>query len=209
MLMPPAFEETDAVVVLDVVRGVGFGHLVIVDADGSIESTPVPFLVDDSLSTVLAHVGRRNPIAVDGASALLIVAGADGYVSPSWYPTKAETGKVVPTWDYEVVHVRGRLGVHADPSWLRDQVTALTDHHEAARDDPWAVTDAPADFIESQLRGIVGLSLHVDSIAAKRKLSQNRPAPDQAGVLAGLERSTAPRDAAVARAMARTRPRSN
>ena len=117
---------------------------------------------------------------------MAIFAGPDAYISPSWYATKRETGKVVPTWNYVAVHAYGELVVHDDPVWSADLVRRLTDHHEAARDEPWSVDDAPADFVRAQLRAIVGIELPITRLEGKRKLSQNRPAADVAGVIAGL-----------------------
>ena len=115
-----------------------------------------------------------------------VVTGPDAYVSPSWYATKAEHGKVVPTWNYSVVHLRGRIRVHDDPEWVRALVTRLTDRHERERDEPWQVTDAPEDYVVKNLRPIVGVELLVERVEAKAKLSQNRSAEDRAGVAAGL-----------------------
>ncbi|OMQ14134.1 transcriptional regulator, partial [Modestobacter sp. VKM Ac-2676] len=117
---------------------------------------------------------------------LVIVRGPDAYVSPSWYATKAEHGRVVPTWDYVVVHVHGALVVHEDPAWLAAHVAALTDVHEGDRAEPWAVDDAPARFVAGQLRAIVGVEVRIARIEANWKLSQNRSAADVDGVVAGL-----------------------
>ena len=129
----------------------------------------------------------------------------DGYVSPSSYPSKAEHGKVVPTWNYEVVHVHGAVQIHDDPEWLREVVVDLTDRHEAARsvEPPWAVTDAPGDFIDRQLRAIVGIEVQIESIEGKRKLSQNRSEADRLGAAAALASSPRLGDQAVAEAMGR------
>jgi transcriptional regulator len=163
------------------------GHLVTTTA-GSLDATFLPILVDVEGQRVIAHLARANPQwrTADGAAGLLITAGADAYVSPSYYATKRETGKVVPTWNYTIVHAHGTLHVHDDPEWLRDLVTQLTDLHERDREDPWAVTDAPSDFIDRQLNAIVGIELAVDRLEAKQKLSQNRPPDDVAGVISGL-----------------------
>lgn len=144
-------------------------------------------------------MAKANPHwrTIDGAGALLIAAGPDAYVSPSYYATKQETGKVVPTWNYTVVHAHGTLRVHDDPEWLDGQVNLLTDLNERSREEPWAVDDAPADFIASNLRAIVGVELDVDRVEARRKLSGNRSAEDFAGVVAGLESGT-PSERAVA-----------
>jgi transcriptional regulator len=119
--------------------------------------------------------------------ALVIVEGADAYISPSWYASKAEHGRVVPTWNYSTAHVYGRLIVHDDPAWLARQVRRLTELHEAQFEHPWAVDDAPERFIAGQLRAIVGIELVITRIEAKQKLSQNRPHGDIDGVVAGLD----------------------
>ena len=118
--------------------------------------------------------------------ALVIVRGPDAYISPGWYASKAEHGRVVPTWNYVTAHVYGRLVVHDDPVWTENLVRRLTAKHEARRDHPWSVDDAPRHFIEGQLRAIVGIELEITRIEAKAKLSQNRPDADVEGVIAGL-----------------------
>ena len=184
------------------------GHLV-TSADGSLDATFLPFLVDSQDGRIVAHIARANPLwrSADGAPALLIVTGADAYVSPSYYATKQDTGKVVPTWNYTVVHAHGTVHVHHDTGWLRDQVDRLTDRHEQHRDQPWAATDAPADYIDRNLKAIVGIELVVDRLEAKRKLSQNRSADDFDGVVAGLTQGN-PQERVVAHDMdAWARPR--
>lgn len=168
------------------------GHLVTTVGD-SLDATFLPFLVDADGRRVLAHLARANPQwrTVDGARALLIVTGADAYISPNYYATKRETGKVVPTWNYSVIHAHGTLRVHHDAEWLRDQVDRLTVHHEHGRDEPWEITDAPAEYIDRNLKAIVGIELIVERLEAKRKLSQNRSADDIAGVVAGLAHGNA------------------
>lgn len=197
---PQAFREHRDDVVLDLVRTAGFGHLVVTH-DGALTSTPVPFVADDELTTVTAHLARPNRVwRAAPCDALLIVPVTDAYVSPGWYPSKAEHGRVVPTWNYEVVHLHGRLVAHDDAEWVRRQITALTDTNEAAFPSPWAVTDAPDDHITKLVRAVVGVELTVDRVDAKRKLSQNRGDDDRAGVRRGLgERGD--RSRAVASAM--------
>lgn len=199
MYVPPSFAVPSSAEALDALRRVSFGHLVTVDAGGAgvPTSTPLPFVVDDDLSELRAHVARANPHwrHIDGVAALMIVTGPDAYVSPRWYPSKADHGKVVPTWNYEVVHVHGTVEVIDDAAWLRSMVSDLTDHHEAGVDDPaddrtWEVADAPPSFIDAQLRAIVGVRLEITSVVAKQKLSQNRTPADRAGVEAGLARSS-------------------
>lgn len=186
MFMPPLFAEEDSEQILQLVRSSGFGHLVYAGADGP-ESTPFPFVIDDGMQSIRAHLARANPLWKQAPDRVLaIVPVTDAYISPGWYPSKAEHGKVVPTWNYEVVHLHGRLEVHDDITWIARQVEALTDHNEAPQSSPWAVSDAPTDFIDKQLRAIVGLEIHVDRIEAKQKLSQNREAADHDGAMNGL-----------------------
>ncbi|WP_307861525.1 FMN-binding negative transcriptional regulator [Nocardioides xinjiangensis] len=186
-LYVPRFNVMDADDVRPFVRAVGTAQLVTVGADGVPDATFLPVLWEDEL--LVGHLARANPHwrrIVDGAPALAVVSGPDAYVSPSWYATKAEHGRVVPTWNYSVVHLRGRVAVHDDPEWVRGMVTRLTDRHEQPRAEPWAVTDAPADYVEKNLRPIVGVELVVESVEAKAKLSQNRSEEDRAGVARGL-----------------------
>jgi len=118
--------------------------------------------------------------------AIVLVDGPDGYVSPSWYPSKAESGEVVPTWNYVSVHLHGRLSAVNDAVWLREMVESLTVRYEAGRERPWSVGDAPAEYLDRMLRGIVGLEFRVDRVEGKAKLSQNRSEADRAGVIIGL-----------------------
>jgi len=197
---PQAFREDRDDVVLGLVRAAGFGHLVVTH-DGALASTPVPFVVGDGLSAVRAHLAHPNDVwRAAPCGALLIVPVSDAYVSPGWYPSKAEHGRVVPTWNYEVVHLHGRLVAHDDTHWVDRQITDLTDANEAPLPDPWAVTDAPDDHIAKTVRGIVGIELVVARVEAKRKLSQNRSDADRAGVRHGLRERDA-RSQAVASAM--------
>ena len=196
--MPRAFAEDRDEVVVELARRCGFGHLVVSGDDGP-DSTPLPFVVRPEGTSVHAHVARANPVWRAGpCRALLIVPVVDAYVSPSWYPSKADGGEVVPTWNYEVVHARGRLEVRDDPVWVERQVRELTDRHEGGREPPWAVDDAPADYVRRMLRGIVGVELVVDEWVGKRKLGQNRSDADRAGVVAGLEGEAEPRPSVAA-----------
>jgi len=186
MFVPRHFVEDRVEVLVELVRASGFGHLVLNASDG-LASTPVPFVVDDAATSVRAHLARPNPIWRDApCDALLIVPVTDAYISPGWYPSKSEHGKVVPTWNYEVVHLHGRLVAHDDGDWVHHQIRDLTERNEAAMPAPWAVDDAPADYLDKMIKGIVGIDLEVDRIVGKRKLSQNRAAPDRTGVLEHL-----------------------
>jgi transcriptional regulator len=169
------------------VAAVGTAQLVTVGDDGLPDATFLPVLWEGD--RLVGHLARANGHwrrIVDGSPALAVVTGADTYVSPSWYASKAEHGRVVPTWNYSVVHLRGRVVVHDDPQWVRALVTRLTDRHEQQRAEPWAVADAPEDYVEKNLRPIVGVEVVVESVEAKAKLSQNRSDEDRAGVAAGL-----------------------
>jgi transcriptional regulator len=172
--------------------------LVTQTADGLL-ATLLPFLYDapgsrpdvGELGSLVGHVARNNGqwrVPAIGES-LVIVRGPDAYISPGWYETKREHGRVVPTWNYVTAHVYGRLVIHDDVTWLEALVGRLTVRHESARDEPWSVDDAPAAFIEGQLRAIVGVELLIDRVEAKAKLSQNRSTADVEGAIAGLEAS--------------------
>jgi len=158
-----------------------------------LEANSIPFLIDSNaskLGTLQAHMARANGQwrALSEADEVLVVfQGVDHYITPSWYETKRETGKVVPTWNYVMVQARGRPRVIEDVVWLRTQIEALTRSQEGARPAPWAVGDAPEAFIDAQVKAIVGVEIEIVDIAGKWKASQNRPAADRAGVTAGLE----------------------
>lgn len=190
MYLPRHFEETRVEVLHDLIRACPLGALVTVTASG-LDANHVPFEIDPApapFGTLRAHVARANPVWRDVAAGdvLVIFRGPDGYVSPAWYPSKAETGKVVPTWNYAVVHAHGAMRAIDDRAWLRAFVEKLTDRHEAARDEPWRVTDAPADYVDTMIGAIVGLEMPITRLTGKWKVSQNRPAQDRAGVVAGL-----------------------
>ena len=154
---------------------------------------------------LLGHIAIANDqwkTAQPGAQALAIVHGPQAYISPSWYESKARHGRVVPTWNYEVVHLTGTIAFHQETEWLRALVTRLTQRHERGRHHPWAVSDAPPEYIDGQLRAIVGVELAITSIEAKQKLSQNRSELDREGVVAGLRGEWGPGPAAIAEIMA-------
>ena len=182
----------------------GPAHLVTHGPDG-LDSSVVPMLLDPGVGpngALRGHLARANPQwrAPSGTAALAIFTGPDAYVSPSMYPTKRDDPRVVPTWNYEVVHVHGRLVVHDDPVWVEGLVRRLTDRHELGRDEPWSVDDAPADYIERMVRAIVGVEIAIERIEGKRKLSQNRPEVDRAAVESALAAGT-PAEQAIAEAM--------
>jgi transcriptional regulator len=176
--------------------------LVTVGPDG-LRASILPMLFDPDdgpHGTLRGHLARANSQWRDlqpDSEVLAIFDGADAYVSPAWYEEKRRTGKVVPTWNYTTVLVHGSVHLHHEPDWLLDNVRSLVDRHEAAREDPWSIDDAPDGYVETQARAIVGVELRITRLEAKRKLSQNRHADDVDGVTAGLGDGT-PRDRAVA-----------
>ncbi|QFU15868.1 FMN-binding negative transcriptional regulator [Microvirga thermotolerans] len=191
MYRPPHFREDRLDVQHRFIRAHPLGMLVTAGRSGLL-ANPVPFLLDAAASPygmLKAHLARANPQWQDvesGAEVLAIFQGAEAYVTPSWYEAKRETGKVVPTWNYAVVQAYGRLTVFDDPGWIRDQVAALTAQQEAPFPAPWAVGDAPEDFISAQIRGIVGIAIEITRIEGKWKVSQNRSEADRQGVAEGL-----------------------
>ena len=191
----PAHFAPDAAQVDELLRNHGAADLVTLTEQGLV-ATMLPFIYvppegprpAGELGALHGHLARNNdqwkldPVG----EALAIVRGPDAYISPGWYASKAEHGRVVPTWNYITAHVYGRFVVHDDPAWTEDLVRRLTAKHEAHRDHPWSVDDAPRPFVEGQLRAIVGVELQITRIEAKAKLSQNRPPADVEGVIAGL-----------------------
>jgi transcriptional regulator len=194
MYQPPLHREDRLDVQHGLIETHPFGLLISTGPDGLLASG-IPFIVkreQGQLGLLKAHVARANTQwqGLDGQAVLVVFQGPLSYVSPSFYETKKETGKVVPTWNYAMVQARGIARVHADPSWLTTQINELTDHQEAGRAHPWAVNDAPEFYIQSQLRGIVGIEIPIDAIEGKWKVSQNRPEADRRGVAAGLAENT-------------------
>ncbi len=206
MYVPAHFAADDAAV-HELLTHHGAADLVTATPVGLL-ATLLPFVYDPAVGergALLGHLARNNeqwrqPVL---GQALVIVRGPDAYVSPGWYASKAEHGRVVPTWNYVTAHVHGQLVVHDDPAWVEALVRRLTGRHEAQSARPWSVDDAPAAFIAGQLRAIVGVELVISRVEAKAKLSQNRPAADVDGVIAGLQERG---DHASARAVRSARP---
>jgi transcriptional regulator len=202
MYVPPAFKDEEIGSILATVRAARLANLVTATAEGPV-ATPLPLFLDESegeRGVIYGHVAKANPqwrLPTIG-EALAIFMGPEAYVTPSWYATKQETGKVVPTWNYVAVHAYGPVEFFQEPERLLAVVTRLTNMHEKSRPEPWAVGDAPADFIAAQLRGIVGVRIPVTRFEGKRKLSQNRSEADRIGVAAGLAASESPQDREVA-----------
>ncbi|MEO7053331.1 MAG: FMN-binding negative transcriptional regulator [Rhodanobacter sp.] len=206
MYTPKYSEETRAEVLDALVRTYPFATVVANSANGLI-ANHLPFeLVNGVLH---GHVARGNELVqMDSVEVLLVFRGPDGYISPNWYPTKHETGREVPTWNYAVLHVHGRLRVIDDAAWLKILLERLTDHHEADQPQPWKMSDAPEDHIETSLRAIVGLEVTIDRVEGKFKLSQNHPARNRTGVIAGLRQRNGEGDVELASLMAEQEPKS-
>ncbi|MCY0092993.1 FMN-binding negative transcriptional regulator [Hoeflea ulvae] len=190
MYLPPNFAETDETVLRALITAHPLGLLILTSPSGVL-ANPVPFLVSvtDGVTTLRAHLSKANEQwrhIGEGAEVLVVFQGFDSYVTPSWYVSKAEHGKVVPTWNYAMVQARGRASVHETADWLGRQVRDLTSRHEARRQTPWQVEDAPEKFVAAQLRGIVGIEIAPAQLTGKWKVSQNRSEADRRGVHAGL-----------------------
>jgi transcriptional regulator len=195
MYVPAHFKPVDEQV-LSLLRDPGAADLITSTADG-LMATMLPLVHDEGGSrpglgrwgALLGHVARNNPqwrVAPTG-EALIIVRGPNAYISPGWYQTKVDHGRVVPTWNYITVHVHGRLVIHDDPAWVEENVRRLSGHHERTRTAPWSVDDAPDAYIAGQLKAIVGVEVVIDRVEGKWKLSQNRSDADIAGTIDGLE----------------------
>lgn len=199
MYQPPHFNETRLDVLHELIRAHPLGLLISNGADGPV-ADPLPFLLDTESGThgkLRAHLAKANPhwrLIADSPSAkvLIVFQGSDAYVTPSWYETKRETGKVVPTWNYAIVQVRGTAQIMDDNTWVARQIADLTGQQEDGRKQAWAVTDAPPEFIQAQIKGIVGLEITIEDITGKWKVSQNRPVADREGVAAGLDHEVSP-----------------
>jgi transcriptional regulator len=191
MYQPPHFREDRIEVQRRLIRAYPLGLLITAGTSGLL-ANPIPFLIDGegpALGMLRCHLARANPQWRELASVqecLAVFQGPQAYISPSWYATKRETGKVVPTWNYAAVHVWGQPRVIEDQEWLRRQITDLTASRESSRASPWAVDDAPPEFVTAQIKGIVGVEIPISRIEGKWKMSQNRSEADRAGVVEGL-----------------------
>jgi len=202
MYLPTSFRQDDLAELHAQIQANPFALLASTGSEG-VQASHLPLLLEPGegeFGTLYGHFARANPHwrELDGAEALAVFTGPDAYVSPSWYPSKAEHGKVVPTWNYIAVHARGPVELIEEPERLLQIVSGLSNRHEATRPQPWAVSDAPRDYLDSMLRAIVGFALPIRRLEGKWKLSQNRLAADRAGVRDGLAASTDPRDQALA-----------
>jgi transcriptional regulator len=196
MYLPGHFRETRLEVLENLVRAYPLAS-VIARTDDGLCANHVPLEWRDG--ALQGHVARGNELAErDGAQVLAIFHGPDAYISPNWYPGKRETHREVPTWNYAVVHVHGRLRVIDDAAWMQSFLAALTQRHEATEPDPWRIEDAAPGHVGKQLRAIVGIEISVDRIEGKFKLGQNKPEADRRGAIEGLHRRGHGDDAALA-----------
>lgn len=191
MYLPKHFAEPRIEVMHELMRAQPLATLVTLTSYGlDANHIPLQLVADASpFGTLQGHVARANPLWQDfdqSVEVLVIFRGPDSYISPSWYATKKETGKAVPTWNYAVVHAHGTLRVIDDAAWLRAQIEALTTHNEASLPQPWAVSDAPPDYIEKMISALVGIEIVITRLTGKWKTSQNQPAENQAGVMEAL-----------------------
>ena len=187
MYLPPAFAETNVQELHRIMQENALGMLVTQTASG-LEATHLPLFLDEGV--LIAHVARANALwreVHDGDEVLVVFRGAQGYISPNWYPSKHQTHRRVPTWNYEVVHAHGTIHVRDEEKFVRRVVGLLTRQHEANQPNPWKMADAPADFLKEQLGHIVGIEIRVHRLEGKRKLNQHHATPDREGVMAGLE----------------------
>ncbi len=205
MYTPDHFRESDPEALHRHIREIGLGLLIVADSEG-IHADPVPFRLDahgeGSAGCLRCHVARSNPVwrrIGDGTRVLVVFQGPQAYVSPSWYPSKAETGRVVPTWNYLTVQVDGQARVIQAQDWLRRHLDALTDQQESGRPSPWSVADAPTAFTEKLIQAIVGIEIIIDRIEGKLKASQNQPESNRLGVKRGLDSDSDAADRAMAR----------
>lgn len=193
MYQPKHFEESRVEVLHDLIRAHPLATLVTLSSNGLVANhIPLQFVSgSSSLGTLQGHVARANPLWKDfdeNLEVLAIFQGADTYISPSWYATKHETGKVVPTWNYTVAHAHGTLRIIDDANWLRAQIESLTTQNEAAFPQPWAVTDAPRDYIDKMISAIAGIEITITRLSGKWKVSQNQPSANQTSVIEALRR---------------------
>lgn len=192
MYIPRQFEETRVEVMHELIQAHPLATLVTLSSAG-LNANHIPFLLSPEpapYGTLLGHIARANPVWTDFAKDVEVLAvfnGPEAYITPSWYATKRETGKVVPTWNYVTVHAYGSLRVKDDPVWLHKQLEALTAHNEAPFPQPWKVADAPPEFTGKLIESIVGIEIVITKLLGKWKLSQNQPRRNREGVIAGLE----------------------
>lgn len=211
MYVPSSFAEHDPETLFAFMEAYPLGALVTTSPTGQLFATHLPLVVDRTAGpngTLRGHLARANPQSREGAGeALIIFTGPETYITPEWYETKQQTGRVVPTWNYVAVHAYATLRLRDDRAFLRPHLEELTKRHEGGRPDPWHVSDAPPDYVEQQMKAIIGVELTIQRLEGKWKMSQNRPAADIDGVIRGLSDSETARDHAVAAIVRERRPK--
>lgn len=202
MYNPSHFQETRSHVLQALMRAHPLATLVTLNADGLVANhIPMHFVATaDGPGRLVAHVARANPLWRESqpTAALAVFQGPQQYITPSWYRSKQEHGKVVPTWNYAVVHAHGTLAINDDVEWVRDLLKTLTHSQESQRAQPWHVADAPEEFVNAQMRAVVGIELLITRLEGKWKVSQNRTAPDREGVIHGLRAEPSDRNESMA-----------
>lgn len=212
MYLPKHFAETDVDMLHALMCAYPLATVITHTADGpTADHLPLHLSAPCSrLGTLRGHIARANPLGDHDTSlmeVLVIFHGPHAYITPAWYPSKTATGMVVPTWNYVVVHAYGTLRIIDDADWLRTHLTALTTQHEAPLAQPWLLEDAPHDFIQRMLQGVVGIEITITRLTGKWKTSQNQPVANQAGVIAGLQASESPHEKALLQAMLQAQAR--
>ena len=204
MYLPSSFKETDPAVMLDFITAHPLGAMVTSSATEGLFATHLPLHLDctrGAHGVLQGHIARADPhheLADTSTEAMVIFTGPDAYITPTWYPSKQEHGKVVPTWNYVAVHAYGTVRFIDDRNFLMQHLETLTDQHEASHEHPWAMHDAPQDYLEALARAVIGVEIEITRLEGKWKMSQNRPADDVDGVIEGLSTSSSE----VARAVA-------
>jgi transcriptional regulator len=213
MYIPPSYAESDLPTLIAFMERHPLAAIITASETSGLFATHLPLILDSAAPApgiLVGHMARANPhcrqIESGAREALVIFTGPNAYVTPRWYPSKQEHGRVVPTWNYVAVHAYGTIRLRDDPAFLRQHLEALTSRHEAERDEPWHVSDAPEEFITQQMRAIVGFQLQIARLEGKWKMSQNRSGADIDGVIRGLGASEAESDRAVATIVAQRRP---
>ncbi|MEV3836772.1 FMN-binding negative transcriptional regulator [Aeromonas dhakensis] len=192
MYLPPHFAVTDSETLHQLIRAYPLGAL-ITHGEGGLDANHLPFEFDAGAGghgVLRAHVARNNPLwqeVKDGDEVLVIFKAADGYISPSWYPGKQEHHKLVPTWNYSVVHAHGRIQIRDDARFVRRLLANLTRHHEAGETTPWKMADAPRDYLEAMVQAVVGIEIEITGLVGKFKLGQNKEAADRLGAANALQ----------------------
>lgn len=211
MYTPSSFAERDLPTIFDFIEAHPLGALVTSTPGEGLLATHLPLVLDRAagpMGTLFGHVARANPHSrvIEAVEAMVIFTGPDAYITPAWYATKREHGRVVPTWNYVAIHAYGTVRLHDDAQFLRPHLESLTRRHEDTRPRSWQVSDAPEEFIAQQMKAIVGLEIRIDRLEGKWKMSQNRSQADIDGVVEGLGESTAAKDRMVGEIVEQRRP---